>query len=89
MNNCIIDFDYQTDPLFNPTSICMFDIWSVQHAYWHGFVYIILHYIFKIKKLKQIIILNIILIILHTIEEIVDNNTLYSLQSNIYVYHCI
>jgi len=74
-NFCLFDLDYD-----NPKSLCLFDFWSVAHGYWHGLSYIIIHYILKIKTLKLSIIITIILVCLHVIEEYIDNNSLYSLQ---------
>ena len=77
---CLINFEYDSDPLEKPGSVCMFDMWSLHHGYYHGLLYIILHILLKIKKKKHVILLNIILIILHIIEEILDNNTFNSFQ---------
>tara|TARA_Y100001980_G_C14550198_1_gene332566 strand:- start:1945 stop:2427 length:483 start_codon:yes stop_codon:yes gene_type:complete len=74
-NFCLIDLDYEY-----PKSVCLFDFWSIHHGYWHGLIYIIIHYILNIKSLKLSIIINIILVFLHAVEEYIDNNSLYSLQ---------
>ena len=74
-NFCLFDLDYE-----NPKSSCLFDFWSLHHGYWHGLIYIIILYIFKIKSLKSSIIINIILVFFHALEEYIDNNSLYSFQ---------
>ena len=80
-NFCLFDLDYD-----NPNSLCLFDFWSISHGYWHGLIYIIIHYILKIKTLKLSIIISIILVCLHVIEEYIDNNSLYSFQGFIIDY---
>ena len=80
-NFCLFDLDYD-----NPNSLCLFDFRSISHGYWHGLIYIIIHYILKIKTLKLSIIISIILVCLHVIEEYIDNNSLYSFQGFIIDY---
>ena len=63
-----------------PKSACVFDYYSIQHFYWQGFAYLLIHRLLNIQTLKNAIILIIVLTILHVIEEYLDNVSKLSLQ---------
>jgi len=71
---CLIEYNNK------PNNNCVFDYWSIQHFYWQGFIYIILHHILKIKVLKNVIILGVILTLLHIVEEYLGNTSKISLE---------
>ena len=72
---CLIDKNFK-----QPKSICVFDSWSIQHYYWQGFSYIILHHLLNVTKLKEAILLGIFITILHILEEYYGNTTKISIE---------
>ena len=78
-NNYMVKKSFKFNPNFclvkfgEPNSECVFDTWSIQHFYWQGFVYIIIHNFLKLKKFKHTMLVTIILTVLHIIEEYVGN----------------
>ena len=70
----------------NPTSQCLFDSWSIQHFYWQGFVYLIIHLLLRIKTKGAAFRLVVILTVLHALEEYIDNISRFSLQGIITDY---
>jgi hypothetical protein len=63
---------------YKPSSSCLFDYWSVYHAYFTAMGYIILHHYLNIDNIESAIILTIILTLIHTKEEILGNTSLLS-----------
>ncbi len=59
---------------------CWFDWWSIHHFYFQGFFYIIFHHFFKIKTLSNALKLNLIITILHIVEEYLGNTNKISLE---------
>lgn len=74
-NFCLIDKNIK-----KPSSSCVFDSWSIQHYYWQGFAYLIFHHFLKIKKLKEAILLCILLTIIHCLEEFKGNTDKISIE---------
>lgn len=72
-NFCLVKFG-------EANSECVFDSWSVPHFYWQGFIYIILHHLFKIKHLKNAVILTAFITCLHMLEEYYGNTSLFSFE---------
>ena len=77
MDFCLFDLTLE------PKDICLFDLWSIHHGFWHGLIFLLFIHLLKPKKIKTIIIINIIGIIAHSIEEYLDNNTYNSLSTYI------
>ena len=65
---------------------CVFDHWSIDHFYWQGFIYIIIHHFLRLKKIKHMMILTGILTFLHIIEEYLGNTQKISLEGIIADY---
>ena len=74
-NFCLIDKSFS-----NPKSECVFDSWSIQHFYWQGFIYLIMHHLLNIKNIKEAILLCILITILHAIEEYSGNREKKSVE---------
>ena len=72
---CLFDLGYE-----KPKSSCVFDFWSIHHFYWQGFVYIIIHHLFKINKIELAIKLTLFLSCMHILEEYIGNKGSLSLE---------
>ena len=79
-NFCLVSFKHPTH------SKCMFDHWSLDHFYWQGFVYIILHHFLKLKKLKHMIIVTLSLSTIHMLEEYFGNKKKNNLENIVFKY---
>ena len=74
-NFCVIHLNEDSK-----NSECIFDHWSIDHFYWQGFIYIIIHHFLRLKKINHMIILTGILTFLHIIEEYLGNTQKVSLE---------
>lgn len=74
-NPCLLDTNYR-----KPSSECVADFWTIHHAYWQGFFYLIFHHALKIKTLKQALSLTTVLTVLHVIEEYFGNTSRISFE---------
>lgn len=74
-NPCLVDTNYH-----KPSSECVADFWTIHHAYWQGFFYIIFHHALKIKTLKHSVLLTSLLTAIHITEEYFGNTSKFSLE---------